>query len=295
MFIADTEISVSGKFFRVAKLRHEWFDFLEDPAPFVQGLRDRGVAADLFTFLQEAHVPHKDYPYHREMVAASVLTISSYEAWWDNLHFKARNKARKARKCGVQIRAAELNDDFVMGVERIYNESPLRQGRKFIHYGKNAATIKGDLSSFPSQSLFVGAYLRGQLIGFMKLFQGNEIMRLIHIIATLEQRDTCVMDALIAEAVKICDEKGIQHLHYGDWASRGLGAFRAKYNFQRHECPRYFVPLTARGKFMLNVRLHRPLRERLPQGWADRLVVIRNQWNILRYGIARGGNLRRGG
>jgi hypothetical protein len=288
MFIADTEISVSGKISRVAKLRHEWFDFLEEPIAFVQMLRDRRLAADLFTFLQEAHVPRPDFPYHCEKIGASVLAVNSFGEWWDNLHFKARNKARKAQKSGVEIRAAELNDDFVRGVEQIYNESPLRQGRKFTHYGKNFTTIKSDLSSFLPESLFVGAYLDGRLVGFMKLFEGNGILRIIHIIATLGHRDKCVMDALIAHAVKICDEKKFSYLHYGDWASRGLGIFRAKYNFQRHDCPRYFVPLTARGKFMLGLRLHRPLRERLPQAWADRLVSIRNHWNSMRYGAPKG-------
>ncbi|HEY3760390.1 MAG TPA: hypothetical protein VGN23_01405 [Verrucomicrobiae bacterium] len=284
MIISDTEIAVSGKFFRVARLRHEWFDFLEDPMLFIETLRSGKPVADLFTYLQESHIEQPDYPYYREMMGASVLTIQSFDDWWSNLHFKARNKARKAEKCGVEIRTVTLDDDFVRGVEKIYSESPLRQGRRFTHYGKDFATIKKDLSSFLDESVFVGAYHKGRLIGFMKLFLGNGIIRIIHIIATLEDRDTCAMDALIARAVKICDEKKFAYLHYGDWASRGLGAFRAKYDFQRQECPRYFVPLTALGRFMLGLRLHRPLRERLPQPWADRLVSIRNHWNAVRYG-----------
>jgi hypothetical protein len=180
-----------------------------------------------------------------------------------------------------------LNDAFISGVEKIYNENPLRQGRKFTHYGKNARQIKEDLSSFLDKSIFTCAYYNGELIGFMKTFQGNGIFRIIHIIAMLAHRDKCVMDALIARAVKLCDEKGISYLHYGDWTSRGLGAFRTKYNFQPQENPRYFIPLTARGKFMLNFRLHRPLRERLPQPWVDQLIALRNHWNAMRYGTAR--------
>lgn len=286
MFIDDTEISINGTFFRMAKLRHEWFEFPDEPAALAGKLKQHKPVPDLFTFLQEAHVPRPEFPFYRETVSASLLTIKSFDDWWENLHFKARNKARKAQKTGVEIHDVELNDAFVQGVEKIYNESPLRQGRKFTHYGKDFATIKSDLASFPKESSFIGAYFKGELIGFMKLFEGNGIMRLIHIIATLAHRDKCVMDALIAHAVKICDQKKIAHLHYGDWTSRGLGAFRVKYNFQRHDCPRYFIPLTSRGKFMLNLRLHRPLRERLPQGWTDRLIAVRNHWNALRYGTA---------
>lgn len=286
MLIHDKEISINGKIFRIARLRHEWFEFLDEPALLAEKLRETGPVADLFTFLQEAHVSRPKFPFHCETVSASVLTIKDFDDWWENLHFKARNKARKAQKTGVEIHETELSDTFVDGVARMYNEAPLRQGRKFTHYGKDSAAIKNDLSSFPKESSFIGAYSKGELIGFMKLFEGNGMIRIIHILATLAHRDKCVMDALIAHAVKICDQKKIAHLHYGDWTSRGLGAFRTKYNFQRHDCPRYFIPLTARGKFMLGLRLHRPLRERLPQSWADRLIAARNQWNALRYGAS---------
>jgi hypothetical protein len=287
MLIDNTEISTTGKFFRIARLYHEWFEFLDEPAVLVEKMKERKPLSDLFTFVQEAHLPRPEFPYHRETATASVLTIKSFDDWWDNLHFKARNKARKATKTGVEIHETELNDAFVKGVEKIYNESPLRQGRKFTHYGKDFNQIKDDLSSFTDKSIFTGAYFNGELIGFMKLFQGNGMMRTIHIIAMLAHRDKCVMDALIARAVKLCDEKGFAYLHYGDWASRGLGAFRTKYNFQPHDCPRYFVPLTVRGQFMLSFRLYRPLRERLPQSWVDRLTALRNHWNAMRYGTPR--------
>jgi hypothetical protein len=282
MTINNIEISVTGNLLRVAKLRHEWFEHLDEPSALIEQLR-RKASADLFTFLQEAHVPRPEFSFHKEIASASVLTVASYKDWWENLHFKARNKARKAQKMGVEIRAAELNDDLVRGIGRIYNESPLRQGRKFIHYGKDAVTIKSDLSSFPGQTFFVGAYFKGELIGFMKLFEGSGILRTVHIIAMLAHRDKCVMDALIARAVQICDEKKIQHLHYGDWAYRGLGAFRSKYDFRRHDCPRYFVPLTARGKLALKLKLHVPLKDRLPRGWVDYFAGVRESWNSWRY------------
>jgi hypothetical protein len=286
MFIDKSEISISGKVFRVARLRHEWCEFLDEPVEWIEKMKRQKPGADLFTFLQEAHLPRPQLSFHHETVGASVVTIKSFDDWWKELHFKARNKARKAHKTGVEIHETELNDQFVRGVEKMYNECPIRQGRKFTHYGEKFEAIKKDLGSFPGKTVFTGAYLNGELIGFMKLFEGTGILRIIHILAMLEHRDKCVMDALIAHAVKICDEKNISHLHYGDWTSRGLGAFRVKYNFQRHDCIRYFVPLTTRGKFMLNLRLHRPLRERLPQSWVDRLIGVRNHWNSLRYGMA---------
>jgi hypothetical protein len=287
MIVDNKEISVRGKFFRIAKLYHEWYEFVDEPEALIEKMKKSRPLPDVFTFVQEGHLPHPEFPFYREMVASSILTIKSFDDWWDNLHFKARNKARKAQKTGVEIHETELNDSFIRGVEKIYNEYPLRQGRKFTHYGKDFDQVKDDLSSFTDKSIFTGAYFNGELIGFMKTFQGNGILRNIHILATLAHRDKCVMDALIARAVKLCDEKGVSYLHYGDWTSRGLGAFRTKYNFQPQESPRYFVPLTARGKLMLNFRLHHPLRGRLPQAWADRLIALRNHWNAMRYGTAK--------
>jgi hypothetical protein len=283
MLIGKTEISVSGRLLKVAKLRHEWFEYLENPEAFVAEIKPARVA-DILTFLQEAHVKRPEFPFPSEPASASVLTIKSFDDWWKNLNFKARNKARKAQKCGVELRPAKLDDEFVRGVTVIYNESPLRQGRKFVHYGKDAATIKRDLSSFPECTFFIGAYHENRLIGFMKLFEGDHILRTVHILATFADRDKCVMDALIAKAVETASHKNIFHLHYGDWAHRGLGAFRLKFGFEQHDCPRYFVPLNWRGKLALKAGLHQPLRERIPQRWKDRLIEVRSKWNARRHG-----------
>ena len=283
MMIGQTELRVTGRVLRIARLRHEWFEFLEDPVAFVAEAK-RARVADILVFLQEAHVPRPALPFHHLAASASVLTFKSYQDWWDGLHFKARNKARKAQKTGVELRVAAPDDDFVRGVEKIYNESPLRQDRKFTHYGKDFATIKHDLSSFPERTFFVGAYHEGRLIGFMKLYEGDKILRTVHIIATLADRDKCVMDALIAKAVEMASAKNIFHLHYGDWAYRGLGAFRVKYGFERHDCARYYVALNWRGAVALKLGLERPVRERIPQAWIDRLVRLRSRVYAWRHG-----------
>jgi hypothetical protein len=277
------ELTVSGNVFRIAKLRHEWFEYLDDPTAVVEELRRGKPVADLFTFLQEAHYARPVLSYHQEVASASVLTFRTYKDWWTNLHFKVRNKVRKVQKTGVELRATQLDDDLVRGVQAIYAESPIRQGRRFPHYGKSLDVIERDLSSFPEQTRFFGAYYGEELVGFMKLFEGRAIVRTVHIIAKLAHRDKCVMDALVARAVEECDHRKIRHLHYGDWASRGLGAFRAKFGFEPHDCPRYYVPLTARGRWMLTKGLHHPLKDRLPPKVVDRLVEVRSRLYAVRY------------
>ena len=281
--IIEKELFVFGRVVRIAKLRHESFDFLEDPLTAISRIQ-RAKFADLFTFLQDINDKRAAYPFHREAAGAAVLPVTSYEAWWNGLDFRVRNKIRKAYKTGVELRDAELNEDFARGVEAIYNESPVRQGRKNWYYGKNAAAIKQELSSLLDRSYFIGAYVRGEMIGFAKLFHGNNILRTVHIISKLSQRDKPVQDALIARAVQICEEKNIPYLQYGSWSRGGLGAFKVKRGFAKLNYSRYYVPLTYRGKLVLQFRLHHGLKDRLPERWIASLVALRTSWNNFRYG-----------
>src|SRR5206468_12705867 len=130
---------------------HEGFEFLEDPIAMARSLQKPRAIADIFIFLEEACDGSLKYDLSREMASLSVLTIETFEHWWKQLDFKVRNKIRKATKMGVELRPATLDDDFVRGVEKIYNESPIRQGRRFWHYGKGFTQIKIDLSSFPDR------------------------------------------------------------------------------------------------------------------------------------------------
>lgn len=287
ILVDKTQLAVAGWPLRVVRLSHEWFEFLDDPAAMVNRLRQGRAIADVFTFLQEPHNRNSRYQFHTEFASASVLTASSFEQWWKSLHFKVRNKIRKAQKSGVELRRVELNDDFVRGVESIYNESPIRQGRRFGHYGKRFEKIKEDLGSFPDRTFFVGAYQGDELIGFMKLFQGGNILRTVHIIAKVSHRDKPVQDALIAKAVAICEESKISRLHYGNWSRGGLGAFKVKHGFERVDFPRYFVPLTVRGALMLRLNLHHPVRDYVPERWLINLIGLRARWNSLKFGAAR--------
>ena len=51
----------------------------------------------------------------------------------------------------------------------IYNETSVRQGKSFWHYGKEFETIKRSLGSYVERSTFIGAYLQDELIGFIKI------------------------------------------------------------------------------------------------------------------------------
>jgi hypothetical protein len=278
MLIENTELTVTGRIFRTARLRHEGCEFLQDPVDTVEKLRRQRARADVLTFVHEVYGEPAVYSFHQEPAPAAVLSFTSYEVWWNELHFKVRNKIRKAHKHGVELRVVELDGEFARGVEAIYNESPIRQGRKFYHYGKTAAAIEAELTSFMDRSILVGAYHQQELIGFMKLYRGSNVMRTVHILAKNSHRDKAVMDALIAKAVELCDLHKIGHLQYGSWTDGGVGTFRSKHGFVRVDYPRYFVPLTSRGALMLRLKLHRPIRELLPERLTRLLIDLRTRW-----------------
>lgn len=274
---------MAGRFFRLAKLRHEWCDFLDDPPAAIEQMQRTPHVADLFTFVQEICDDPLTLSFHKEPIGVSILRVTTYQKWWDEMGFKARNKVRKGQKSGVDLRLIQLDDDFARGVESIYNETPVKQGRWFYHYGKKANEIKEELSSFLDRCFFVGAYYQNELVGFMKLFHGKNVLRTVHIIAKLAHRDKCVMDALIAKAVELCDSNKVEYLQYGSWAEGGIGEFRAKHGFQRFEVPRYFAPLTMRGRLMLKLNLQRPIRDRLPKSLLRPLLGLRARLNSIRY------------
>src|SRR5256885_1588583 len=135
-FFDGKEISVAGKLFRTARLRHEWCDFLPDASRVRDHMPQQGIRADLFTFVKDICDSSNGYPYHKESVSIAVLPVTTYKKWWDEIGFKPRNKIRKGQKSGVDVRIVTLDENFARGVEAIYNESPIRQGRKFFHYGQ---------------------------------------------------------------------------------------------------------------------------------------------------------------
>jgi hypothetical protein len=281
--IGGKEVSVSGRLLRVAKLRHEGFEFLDLRAAEAQQVQQHPGFADLFTFLRDIGDDDTVLPFSTEKASAAILPVTTYASWWKGLDFRVRNKIRKALKTGVEIRNSTLDDNFVRGVEAIYSESPVRQGRKFVHYAQSAASIKEELSSLFDRSGFLGAYCGNELIGFAKLFYGKNVLRTVHIIAKLAHRDKAVQDALIARAVQICDEKRISYFQYGSWSEGSLGAFKVKRGFKKFDYSRYYVPLTPWGRLALRLQLHHGIKGWLSHDCITSLRAMRNAWNNSRY------------
>jgi hypothetical protein len=284
LFIGDKEILLRGRVVKTAKLRAEYYQIVEKPNEFMGALREAKVRADLFTFLQGAAdtIPHFDYYLERDSI--SVLPITTYESWWKHqINDKTRNMVRKAQKKGIDVRLIPFDDSLVQGITDIYNESPVRQGRKFWHYGKDLETIRRDHITFLERSEFIGAFHERELVGFIKLVHGRNVSNLMQIISKMSYRDTAPTNALIAKAIEICAEKNVPSLHYGMWSRGGLGEFKVRHGFQRVDVPRYFVPLTWKGAVVLKSRLHRPLNSYLPESCINKVSSLRTKWYTRKY------------
>src|SRR5207247_6780195 len=121
----------------------EWYDDVQDTASVIAALKDAHVGADLFTFWQRLPDTEPRFDFHMERESLAALPVKTFDYWWEKqLKPATRNLIRKAQKKGVQVRDALYDDDFVRGMAAIFNETPVRQGRHFWHYGKDVDTVK---------------------------------------------------------------------------------------------------------------------------------------------------------
>ncbi|MCX5844251.1 MAG: hypothetical protein NT022_11015 [Deltaproteobacteria bacterium] len=272
-------IRVDGRIVRVGRLKTEYFESLEAPVDYIDYLKKTRLKADIFTFLQNVADIEPHYGYMRRYDSLAMMSITSYEHWWKSqINDKTRNMIRRAQKAGVQVRITEFNDDFVKGIKGIYDESSFRQGIPFKHYGKDVETLRAGHATFIERSEFVGAYDGDELIGFIKLVHDKGFSSLMQIISKTSSRNKAPTNALIAKAVEICSQKNILLLMYGVWSQRGLGDFKKHHAFQRHDVPRYFVPLTVWGKVAQKLGFQRRLKDRLPEDFVEFAVGFRKRW-----------------
>jgi hypothetical protein len=278
--IAGQTFTINRGVVRVLTLEDEWFDEVNAPDRVLEVLRaDRTLGADIFSFCQR--LPHTEpqfsYPYEVESIAA--IQLESYEHWWDKqIERTTRNQIRKSGKVGVEVRECVYDDEFVRGMTAIFNETPIRQGRRFWHYGKDFDTVKQQFSRNLFREELIGAYYQGELIGFAMLGKSTHFADLGQIICKVEHRDKSVPSALIAKAVELCCARQLGYLVYAFWTEDSLGDFKRRLGFREVRLPRYFMPLTVKGRVALRTGVHKGLRALLPVRLTDSLKEVRSAW-----------------
>jgi hypothetical protein len=284
--ICGRGLKVQGLLTRVARLDAEKYQFLDDPEAVLEGLRKCGTRVDLFTFMQRLPETSRKYAYPMELDNLAVLPVSTFDHWWNHqITSFPRNRARQAEKKGVVIREVPFDDTLVRGIWEIYNETPIRQGRRFPHYGKDIQAIHRAEATYLDSSVFIGAFLGENLIGFVKLVHDERRTQagLMNILSMNRHRDKAPTNALIAQAVKSCAERKISYLVYSNFAYGGkqassLSRFKEVNGFGRIDLPRYYVPLTGVGRVAFHLGLHRKLVERIPEPVAVKIRDLREAW-----------------
>ena len=292
MKVVGRNLILSGKAVKLAQLDGDNFRFVDNPDAVVGELHRCRERIDIFTFIQGLNEQKAKYQYPMDWDNLAVIELTSFDNWWkEQLGFKARNKAKQAEKKGVTLCEMPFDEVMARGIWEIYNETPIRQGRRFRHYGKTIEAVTQEASTFLDCSLFIGAVYEGKLIGFAKLTidQSGTQAGLMHIISMLRHRDKAPTNALIARAVRACADRGIRYLVYANFAygnkSRdSLSDFKERSGFCRVEVPRYYIPLTPLGQMVLRLGLHRSMHYYLPETFIAKFRDYRAAWYDWRYG-----------
>jgi len=290
--IAEKTIVMTGKWVKVASVQsEEWLETeIENPSSCVEALlRDTrtGLSADVFTFAQKPPSVACRYAYPMDPDSIAVARFHSFNEWWESLPQETRKNVRRARKRGVQIAVQQFSDELVHGIAEINNESAIRQGRRFPHFGKSFEEVKKDYSSFLDRSEFICAHHGTELIGVLKIVYRGDIASILQLLVKLRHQDKRPANALLAKAMEICEKKGISCVTYGkfNYGNKGedsLTEFKIRHGFQEVLVPRYYLPLTLKGAIWRRLRLYRGLLGILPGGIISMGLKVRSSCNDFR-------------
>lgn len=286
--VGGATIVVSGKWVRTASvLDEEWLETeLSRPELCVETLKKRRggeLRPDLFTFCQRLPGTEPRYSFPMESESIAAIRLISFKDWWEKLPQVSRKNVRRAEKRGVQVKVRELDDELIREIIELSNDSPVRQGKKFSHYGKSFEQVKKDQSTFLGRCEFICAYAEKELIGLVKLIYSGKLASILLFLPKTSQQDKRPANALMAKIVEICEAKGISHIVYGKYAygnkrNSSLLEFKVRNGFEEFLVPRYYVPLTPKGALYFRLKLHRGLVGVLPTGFISAALRLRDRW-----------------
>lgn len=264
-------------FFRIARSALEYEKDIYPTETFVERLRDRGI--DIFTFIERrwhhtfSHPP-KNWIKADDNIA--LLQVSNYDEWWRNIGKKTRNMIRKAEKNGVATKVVVPDDKLAEGMCKIYNETPIRQGRAFPHYGIMLETVKSQIS-LAQNSTFIGSCIENELAGFIQLIHGDNIAIVSQLLSLQKQWNKAVNNALLSKAIEVCADKQERWLMYGRMGNHpSLDRFKQNNGFTRFPLTRYYITLTRKGKTAAKLGFQKEFKNVIPQSLKYKLIPIYN-------------------
>lgn len=278
------DILVIGRWLKMASVFDEdWHDrsIMANPAVFAEKIKKNGLRADIFTFAQRIPDCKPRYSYRFEWDNVAAIPITSYQDWWRRLTSDRRKDVKRAEKQGIVVKRVGLDDELINGIVEINNDVPFRQGKRFRHYGKDFETVKREYETFPERSEFLAAYFNDELVAILKMVYVGELACFLEILSKTKYHDKRPVNALISKAVEIAAEKKITYLTYGRYQygnkrSSSFADFKQRNGFERIVFPRYYIPLTIKGRVAIRFRLQRGLLGILPGPLVTALVHLRS-------------------
>jgi hypothetical protein len=258
-------------------------ELVPDPEAFVSALKQSGLKADVLTFFQRPPEVTPKFNHHFEWDNYAAVDTTNYDAWWEKLPQEARKNTRRSAKRGVVVKAVHYDDALAQGIHKLCNESPVRQGKPFWHYGKDFETIKREHATFLERSEFIGAYFQDELIGFIKMVYVDRVAFILHILAFNSHYDKMPLNALITKAVETCSQKGVGYFVYdkyvyGNKKDSSLVEFKRRSGFEQINFPRYYIPLTLKGRIYVSLRLYRGAVGLIPGPVLNVLLKLRDKF-----------------
>jgi hypothetical protein len=290
--LGEKAIIIRGKALKIALIHDEaWMETeLEDPDVCVKELKNQGVdgvRADIFTFAQKVPGAPPQFHYLMEWDSVAAAGTTTFKRWWESLPQESRKNVRRSQKRGVTITVQRFDDELVRGIADVHNESTLRQGVPNAHYGKTLEQLKKDHSAFVDRSDFICAYLKTELIGFLKLVYRGEVASILNLVTKTNHYDKRPANALIAKAVELCEARKVWYLtygmfNYGNKRDNPLREFKSRNGFEEVLTPRFYIPLTSWGELCMKLKLHRGLLGILPHSVIMLGVKARAGWYNLK-------------
>lgn len=303
---ATIPISVGGKWFDVPVIRvngqdivikgnrvkiasphdEDWVDDeLTDPEACIRACKKRRGRSrpDIFSFSQKVPdtIPRYSYTMHPRSIA--VTRVGEYEEWIRELSRDCRKNITRAARRGVVIKVRGFDPDVIEGIRQVQNETPVRQGRQFTHYGKSSEEVQRDHGSFLDRCEFICAYHEDEFIGFSKIVYRGGVASLMQLLTKVSHYDKRTANALLAKVAERCADKGIHYLtydlfNYGNRRDTTLRDFKERHGFFEMLLPCYYVPLTAWGALCLKTGLYKGLHDVIPAPVLTAVVNLRARW-----------------
>jgi hypothetical protein len=280
-------VIVTGKWLKTAAIQDQNYvegEMVKSPDSFLRTLKQSNLKADFLTFSQRPPDLAPKFNFHYEWDNFATVPITTFKGWWECLPQETRKNVRRSAKRGVTVKLVPFNDELAHGIHNLCNETPVRQGKPFWHFGKDFETVKREHATYLERSDFIGAFFEDELIGFIKIVYVDRLAHILHILAANAHYDKRPINALIAKAVEVCEQRNAGYLAYGQYAygnktQSSLVELKRRNGFEQVNFPRYYVPLTIKGKIAVALRLHRGATGLLPSPVLNMAVNARNWLN----------------